>query len=469
MFGIRIDNEWADVRNMEPIKLSRWNSLFDFETVRGSLVNDFDLPFTSKNDKIFGWYRESGMRFPNRKYYCEKVVDGYVIERGFVELVDVTEEGYVVIFSQNLSEFFGEYQNVSLNKLPLGSEAVAVPVMAANHLTDKYCYPTVENPDFYGNNVQAGWNGKMNEWSGGVLNAHARVPMLFMRWFFEKMADLCGFTFGGDFFDTELYKRGVIFNTYSLDDVSEIHYANHLPEMTMVEFLLQLRRLLNLALYFDVNNRIMYAYMGNELMDRPTVLNWTTKVVPSRSRTPERNNRLRLDWELDQADNIMKRVPLPTGFDFYVTPETQYGFERFIGTKISTITVDGGVAKVEQIGVTPRFNQGGQKFGARLALWGGVVGGVPVVTNNHSGWNLAWSGANNLKDKCWSNYERLIANTSYKVVLAYLNAMDLSNIDWHNNVNAHHSVYIRNKEYYVSQVECQLPLEGLSQLYLVER
>ena len=91
MYGIKIDGVWADMSPGQTVKLMRWNSLFDFETVRGSLVNDFTIPFSPINDKLFGWFREPGMKYPNKQYYCEKIADGYVIERGFIELVDCNE------------------------------------------------------------------------------------------------------------------------------------------------------------------------------------------------------------------------------------------------------------------------------------------------------------------------------------------------------------------------------------------
>lgn len=476
MYGIKIDGVWADLSPGQTVKLMRWNSLFDFETVRGSLVNDFTLPFSPINDKLFGWFREPGMKYPNKQYYCEKIADGYVIERGFIELVDCTETEYVVIFTQNLSEIFGEYQNVLLNKLPLGGVSlVGTPTMAANHLTDVLCWPTVANSAFYGTNVQAGWNGKMNEWvTSATLSDHARVPMLFLRWVFERIGVLCDFRFEGDFFDSEVFKRAVVYNCFSLDDATTITYANHLPEMTIPELIKELRKLFNLAIYFNVNSRTMFAYFGNEILTRPTVLNWTKKIVPSASRTPERLNRIKLDWELDQGDTVMKRVPLPAGFDFYQTSETQRGFVFEIVSKISTVAVVAGVATVEQIGATPRFNQGGAKFAPRIALWNGVVGGVPTISNvcadtNFGNWNIAWSGANNLKDKCYSNYEVFRKSTSSKVVLADLTALDLHQIDWHNNVHAHHSVFVKGKEYFVASVETLLPLNGRTQVVLWEK
>jgi hypothetical protein len=468
-FEIRIDNVRVDLKPKQSIRLNRYNPLFDFSGIVGSVVNDFALPFTPINDKLFGWFREAQMKFPNRQYYCEKRADGYIIERGFIELVDCTESEYIVSFTMNLSEVFGDYQQTSLNKLPMGVDAAPIIVKAANHLTDKYCWPTVANASFYGTNTQAGYNGKMNDWSGGGINANARVPMFFLAYVFERIGELCNFTFSGSFFDSDVFKRAVVYNTYSLDDVSTIIYENHLPDLTVRELILELRKLFNLSIFFDVRKRNMRAEFSDEVLERATSLNWTTKVTPTNARTPWRQNRLELDWSLESGDKVMKRSPLPTGFDKYLTAETQTGSIFPVKTAISTIQVESGLATVEQTGISPRFDQSGGSFAARIGFWGGVVADVPILTNEYGGYKLAWSGAGNIQEKFWAKTENLFSGTSTKSVIANLNAIDLHRIDWHNNPNAVHSIYIRGKEYYIASVETLLPLQGVSKLELWDK
>lgn len=451
--------------HQQTIKLARYNSLLDHFTVRGSVIHDHTMPFTPTNDKIFGYYRHNTMALPNRQNYAEYSIAGYILERGFMNIVDCTETDYVVAFTQNLSEFFGKYQNELLSNMPFGSEAIGSPVKAPDHLTAKYGYPTINDALFYGTNTQSGWSQKINEWSGATLNANARCPQLFLRWVFEKIAELAECQFDGDFFQTELYKRGVLINTYSLDDATSITFANHLPEMTITDFIFAFRRAFNLAMYINVQTRTISLRLADNLLAQPTTLNWTSKVLPNNSRKPELANRLQLDWELDQADAQMKGLPLPTGFDKYTAPETQYGTIYEIKTKLSTIPMVGGTATIEQIGITNRFGQGNNKFSLRLGLWAGNS----VVTNTHSGYLLAFSGANNIRDKFWVNFEKFRAKTAAKKVIANLNALDLQKINWHNNPEAEQSIYILSKAYYVHSVSPLLPLQGLAELELYEK
>ncbi|AWL07991.1 hypothetical protein HME7025_00106 [Aquirufa nivalisilvae] len=475
MFGIRINNEWVDLSpsmsdGQSPIKLSRYNSLFDFEGISGSQVNDFSVPFTPKNDEIFGWFRLPQIKYNYQEYYCEKVADGYIIERGYVTIVNCTESEYVLTFSQNLSEIFGVYHNMPMNQFPLGIVPIA-PIKDANHLTDAICWPTVDNNLFYGTNTLAGFTGKMNSWSGLTLNDIARVPMVFLRHFFEQLANRCSFKFKGTFFTSDIFKRMVFVNTQSIDFKYEIFLEDHLPaDLTISEFIKELRKLLNLAIYFDITNRIMYAYWGNELLDKPVRRNWTKKVTPSTARTPELANRLELDWELDSNDNLFKPniyYPLPTGFSKYQSNATGEIFQ--IKSKISTIVEVSGTAIMEQIGISSRFNQTGSKFSPRIAFWKGLVYDDPTISNAMDGLTLGFVGSNPIITKCYWNYEKLRRNTCYKTVIADLNAIDLYAIDWHNNPDADHAVFIDGKEYYITQVEVLLPLQGVSKLYLMEK
>jgi hypothetical protein len=465
MDQLYIDGQRANVHPTQTIKLTRHNSLLDHFTVRGSVVNDHAMPFTPINDKIFGYYRHSAMSLPNKQYYAEYSADGYILERGFMNIVDCSESDYIVSFTQNLSEFFGKYQNELLSNMPFGGEAIGVPVKLTNHLTAKYGYPTINNSAFYGTNSQSGFNGKINEWSGSDLNPNARVPMLFFRYIFEKIGEITNCQFDGDFFETELFKNGILINTFSLDDATDIIFANHLPEITITELLFSLRKLFNLAMYINVNTRTISLKIAENLMNQPTTLNWTHKVIPNNSRKPELSNRLQLDWELDQNDTQMKGLPLPIGFDKYIAPETQYGTIYEVKSKMSTIAMVSGIATMEQIGNSSRFSQGSNKFGLRMALWEGDS----VISNNHSGYNLAWAGINNIHDKFWKSFEQFRAKTAYKKVIANLNAIDLQNINWHNNPNSQHCIYILGKIFLIYSIAMLIPLQGLCELEIYEK
>lgn len=461
MFEITIDGQKADLKVGESVVLERHNPLLNFDTIPGAIVNDFELPFSPKNDRIFDFAVHPQTRFTKRSYYCEKKAEGVVIEKGTIELLDI-QDNYIAAFSSNLSEFFGDYQRIMLNKLPLGSETIPVsPEKNPNYLTAKYCWPTILNAEFYGTEVQAGWNGKMNEWAGSGLNANARVPMLFFRFVMDKLATLCNFTYSGTFVDSAIFKRVIVYNTFSLDDATSISYANHLPELSVIDFFLELRKLLNLRITLNPASRVVSIDFGDAYFAKAAKLDWTTKAVPTKSRSPIRDNRLELDWDIDSNDGILKVVP--ADFDVYRTAGD--GFLFPIKSAFSTLQKDaGGFSITRQKGITPRFAQGGEKFAPRLLFWNDNS----IATNEHDIYRLAMHGTNSIPKRFWANFENFRLNTAYKINPISLNAVDVAAINWV-EPDTQNVVYIKGKEYMIDYLKVILPLEGVAEIGVYER
>jgi hypothetical protein len=451
MFQIRIEGYPVQTPPDQRVQLEKFNPAFDFGQIRGSKTTDFSLPVVPVNQKIFGWYENPQMGFNNQVMKCEKYADGQFIEKGFVALRDATNFSYNVYFTQNLGEIFGPYQSVLLNLLPLGSEPVPTPSPEADHLVDKYCWPTIINPSFY---------GAINDFDTESLefNPNARVPMLYLRFIFERLADLCDFTFTGDFFTHPVLARLIIYNTFSLDDATELTYANHLPELTIPDLLKELRSLFNLYLEFDVSRRILRIDFTEDVMALPTKINWTAKASPTHKRTPVLNSRLELDWDLDSGDELMKIIPWQ--FVKYQSPSS--GDLYKIKSKFSSLISDPetGLAKVQQVGITPRFNQLNQRFAPRLLFWNGTIDNVPNATNAHESYKLTWHGENNLKEKFWTRFEAWRANTFRLSKPVLINAADLA--AW----NFRNKVHINGVNYYVDSLTPSLPIDGPTTLEL---
>lgn len=453
MYQLRIDGYPVQTPPDIRVTLEKYNPAFDFGQIRGSKTTDFSLPVVPVNQKIFAWYENPQMGFNNQVLKAEKYADGQLIEQGFVALREATNSIYTIYFTQNLGEIFGPYQSVLLNLLPLGSEPVPTPSPEADHLVDQYAWPTVINPSFYGTNIQEGYSGAMNDYDPetGLFNPHARVPMLYLNFVLKKVADLCGFTFTGDFFTHPVLSRLIIYNTFSLDDAAQLTYANHLPELTIPDLLKELRNLFNLYLDFDVTRRILRIDFNEDLMALPTKINWTGKANPFHKRTPVLTTRLQLDWHLDAGDELMKIIP--EDFLKYQSPSSGDLYE--IKSKFSSLVSDPetGLARAQQAGITPRFNQLNQKFGSRLLLWNGTEDGIPKATNAHGEYRLAWHGANNLKVKFWQRFEAWRANTFKLSKRILLNAGDLA--AW----NFKSKVHINGVDYYVDSLTPSLPID----------
>lgn len=461
--GIRI--EWSS-RNK--IRLDRFNPMFDYETIQGSRVADFTIPFSPSADKLFNWYYLPQSQYKPIEYYTEKYAYGELIERGIVYLVDVNNDGYVVAFTQNLGEFFGDYQTVMLDKLPFGSEEIpAILVANPDISTAKYVFPSIRNSSFYGTESALWYNGIVNEYSGGNYVAGVtKTPLLFVRFLFDKMAILSNFSYEGEFFTSEFFKRIIIYNTFSLDDLTAIEYANHLPtDITFPQLLIELRKLFNVVFFFDVQRRVITGKFVRTLMNQPTKLNWTGKIAPSKNRTPLLNNRLSLNWELESNDELMKVTPI----DFLKYDSIGTGILFELKTKISTLNVSEGLAITKQVGISKRLAQGANSFKTRILFWNGMASGIPTATNTYGDVRLAWHGTNNLVDRFWAETQDWRSRTSMKPVLANISATDLAILDWHSRNGENICLHSYGKDYYIANLKAQLPLTDAVELELWER
>jgi hypothetical protein len=457
MFLIKIDGHRADWQKGLSVRLNRKNPIFEFDSITGNLVNDFLLPFSPTNDKLFGHFYNPQSQFLDKDYICEKYVDGQLIEHGTIQLKETTQNGYQVIYVQNFGEFFGDYQFVSLNNIDFGTESVRILPKSINHLTDKYCFPQIKNTGFYGANPVAGYNGIVNS-----LATSPQTPMLFLKFLFEKIAEKCNCTFDGEFFEHEAIQRLILYNTFALDGDSNIRFQNHLPQITIPELLKELRKLFNLGIFINLQNRTITIRFADELLSKDTKLNWTNKVVPSTQRSPLFANRLELDWQLESNDDMMKVVP--NDFKKYETSQENIrrGTLFSVKSKFSSLEIDPdtGLSVVVHAGITTTNNQKNNGFSPRLLFWNGIVKNKATATNTYGSYRLAWHGPNNLKSNFWSKYESFRSQTCSRKMMCILNANDLAQIDFHRRKGETLAVHIKGRDYYIDEVATPLPLEG---------
>jgi hypothetical protein len=253
----------------------------------------------------------------------------------------------------------------------------------------------------------------------------------------------------------------IVYNTFSLDDATSISYANHLPELSVIGFFLELRKLLNLRITLNSATRVVSIDFADQYFAQSAKLDWTTKAVPTKSRSPIRDNRLELNWNIDTNDGVLKVVP--TDFDVYRTAGE--GFLFSVNSAFSTLQKDAsGFSITSQKGVTPRFAQGGEKFAPRLLFWNNNS----IATNDHDIYRLALRGTNNIPSRFWANFEQFRLNTAYKTTPVNLNAVDVAAINWA-EPNAENVVYIKGKEYIIDYLKVILPLEGVAEIGVFER
>lgn len=456
--------------------LERYNPVFDFGTVQGSKVYRFTVPFSKINDRLFQYASDPQSVADPKVYYTEKIADGDMIEKGYTYLEKITATGYEISFGSNLGDFFGDYQNVPLNLLPLGSEVLpgSLAVMPAEKLDSgelQYCLPTILNSQYYGTNVVSGFAGKVNEYaSGAYLATSPIVPHLSLHWVLRQLGALCGFRVQGEFMDDAAAKRLVIYNTFALSGTT-MEYRNHLPaDLTVRTLFLALKfPPFGITSFFDVQRRIITLKYTDGLLATPTRLDVTARTVPPVYPGNILDRRIELDWDLDGDDGLMKTVPAV--MEKYTSDPYNNETLFTLKGKFSTLLMDAGTGMpiTEQNGITALTGQMEKKFKPRLLYWHGLVSGQPIAKNEYGTQRLSFHGTNNLRDTFWKRFEAFRGSTFPASPYVMLNSSELARLDFHRTAGTEMAVHIRGVDYFVQQIKAALPLSNYSQLEVYKR
>ena len=456
MLDIRIDGQPTDLKPSTKLILERFNPMLEFSTVQGSRVYDFELEDTPTNRRLMGYADNPQQPTFRRRFFCEKYIDGNLIEQGYARIREVNN-GYKLFFTQDLGNIFGDYQDRLLSQLTeLGTVPLAIPVAGADFLTAAYCWPTILNPSYYGNAAVSGFAGRINDYSLTTQSyaEHGRVPMLFVKWVLNRFGQLTGWRFKGSFWNSPLFSRLLFYNLYSTDGQTNLIYSNHLPDVTAGGLLIEMRKLFNLWLDFDVRNRVCTIDLVDEVLALPAILNWTERANPANLRITDQNGRIELGYDLSGNDATVK--PTPAAMDVYQTATTaanQDGVLLSIKSRFSTLLTDPatGLAMTDQVGYSPLNKDSKPGNDApRFLLWNGIVAGRPTATNADSGQSLLWHGPGNLADTYWHRFETFRTNTFLLRKRLALTPADLATF------NYRHKVHIQGVNYIVGDIKASL-------------
>jgi hypothetical protein len=425
----------------------RKSPIFTRDLVIGDYSNEFNLPFTVKNDTFFNFFRHNQASSRLSKIYCEQYVDTNLQSKGYL-LPLSTEDGYRVSYSSNLQEVFGIYRSMPLNQIDFGT--ITIPssltsTLANTWTTGGFVFPTISSPQYYQNPV-SGYNGKFNDYNEGYL-ASPVVPMFFVRKVLALITTLTGYTFGIDFSDMDTW---IIYNTFDVDGQASCLIQNHLPDLNLGEFVIELAKMTNSALFFDVIAKKITFKKRTTIFTGETTLNWSNKVGKF-YKVPVYTSGIQVSFALDTDDATTKLNNAI--FDYYLTANSDENIEK-IDLKFSTLIVDNGFAHTLQNGITT--DQPDKSFGAKLLIWA-VASGSPKALPTYGDYDFSLLNSGNgliakyyaLEEQFWKKTHRV-----ERIPLS-LNSVDLSS--W----SPEKKVYINGINYLFDEITC--PLHDLSQ------
>lgn len=454
-YVVKINDTAVDLPPNSKVQLMLPNPHLLYERIEGPKANFPSLPFTPTNQQAFAFWQEPQAGGALQEYRCSQYYSAEMVADGYFYLADASESGgFSGAFATKLGQFFGDIQNTKISEINWGSIALPGVLTPVVQVSGKIaiCFPTIINATYYGQNAYA---GRMNDYTLGAYTVTGpRVPMVFLSYLFNLIEAATGTTIDGDFINDATWQQAIWYNTRALDGATTVTLANHLPELTIVELFLEIRKLVNLSFTFNTITKRLTIDFWDACLKLPTLKDWTPKAVKGGNKIPEFNTRIQLSYDLDSNDALQKNRPADVAD--YLTAETadvQSGIAK-LSCKISPLLVDAGtgLATAQQVGATTTYGQQANKFSPRLLFWNGIVSGFPRALPTLNTTSLFWNGANGLATKYWSQTETVRKRQFYLKKSFVLNEADIATLDMKRKI------HVDGVNYLIAQLNVELPL-----------
>ena len=220
--SIIVNGEIVDIYSMEKLNLRINNLVFDpvaIQTKTGEYSFSFELPATSKNNKIFNYANNSAkLNKFNTKYDCEVITDGLCIFNGTLRLTDTQTRNYkcnlVNIKIYNVEEIF---QDMVMSDLVWEVDFNGTnTINGVNNWMDSGYYFPLACYGAFQKDPKASYNGEIYEYSDlltiDCYNSwywESFHPSLSLLEVVKRLFRQKGYTVTGDIFNDEVMK-----NTY---------------------------------------------------------------------------------------------------------------------------------------------------------------------------------------------------------------------------------------------------------------
>lgn len=433
-----------------------------YDSIPGSTATLPSFPAVRINRAVFGYFEEPQSGSESTEYLFQQFWNGELIREGFLLLTEASlEGGYKGTYTDKLGLFFGEYQNLSLRELDLGTLTMPAPLTPTlGDIDGLACaFPTIVDDAFFGTNGGAvGYTGRINDYAGSAYRSGPKVPQFFAGWVLKKIGALTGIAISGDFFSHPQWSQLLLVNLREAE-TSTIEVRNHLPDLSLVGFLLELRKIPNLRLTLDPVGRSLRVDFWEADLAAPVARDWTAKAVVGQVKKTEPNTRISLSMALDGNDALAK--DRPAALADYLSPETgSRGGIAKLPLSFSTMLVDeaSGLAACRQEGQTSQFGQESKTWAPRLLFWHGKTDGLPRALPSMAELSLFPAA---LAATSWRETIALRARMFYLQKELTLNETDLAKLDFSKKY------HIEGMDYLIAQLSVTVPIRGVTTALLI--
>ncbi|MCE7061253.1 hypothetical protein [Dyadobacter sp. CY343] len=432
------------------------------------------FPAVRTNRAVFNYWEEpqAGSYLPEMHY--AHFENGELIKEGFYLLTEASfDTGYKGAFTDKLGLFFGKFQNVSLQQIDFGTLPLTAPVLpemvdelATDGIAKICCFPTIVNESFYGANGGAiSYGGRINDFlqtdpeaSGSYIDSPV-VPQFFANWILKRIAQVTGTKIIGSFLTHPVWSKLILANLREVE-TEDIVVKNHLPAFSVVQFIMELRKIANLKFDFNSVEKTLRIDFWEDSLQSVTKFDWSEKATYGEPKTPENNTRLQLRMVVDGNDAMAKDKPAELAD--YLSEEVQ-GTRNGIATldfRFSTMLIDPltGLAVCKQEGQTSQFAQDAKPWGPRLLFWHGVVDLYPRALPTLEGISLFPAS---LATTSWKETIALRKRSFYLRKDFTITETDIAKLDFSAKY------HINGVDYIIAQLNVGVPIRGVATALLI--
>ncbi|WP_254561796.1 hypothetical protein [Dyadobacter diqingensis] len=461
---IRLNGFEVYVPSKESVAYQLVNPHLLYDTIPSSQATIPVFPAVRTNRAIFDYWEEpqAGAYLPEMHY--EHFFNGELIREGYFILTEASlQTGYKGAFTDRLGLFFGDYQNLSLQQIDFGTIPLPVsltPVVNDHENAPTCCFPTIVNENFYGaNGASIFYAGKVNDYQNGDYVFSPVVPQFFVCWVLKKIGQITGTKITGSFLDHPIWSKLILVNLREVEAHS-VTVKNHLPNFSIVQFILELRKISNLKFTFNSVEKSLKIDFWEDALSAPTVRDWSAKGTMGENKTPENNTRIRLSMSVDSNDALAKDKP--AAFADYISPEvagTSNGIAP-MDFKFSTLLADvvSGLPICKQEGQSSQFAQDAKAWAPRLLFWHGLSGARPLALPSMGGISLFPA---DLAQTTWKETIALRQRQFYLSKDFTINETDIAQLDFSKKY------HIDGVDYIIAQLNVGVPVRGVATALLL--
>lgn len=461
---IRLNGFEVFVPSKQSINYQLVNPHLQYGTIPSSEASIPIFPAVRTNRAIFDYWEEpqAGSYLPEMHY--EHFENGELIREGYFLLTDASSEtGYKGAFTDRLGLFFGDYQNLSLQEIDFGTIPLPIPLtpVVNDHGNDQAaCFPTIINENFFGaNGGTVFYAGKINDYQDGEYIFSPQVPQFFVNWILKKIGEITGTKITGSFLTHPVWSKLILANLREVE-TGLINVKNHLPNFSIVQFILELRKIPNLKFDFNSVEKSLTIDFWQDSLLAPTQRDWSTKATFGENKIPETNTRIQLSMNVDSNDALAKDKP--GKFADYISPEvigTGNGIAK-MPMEFSTMLADpvSGLPMCKQEGQTSQFAQDAKPWAPRLLFWHGLTETYPLASPQMEDISLFPA---DLAQTTWKETIALRQRQFYLTKDFIINEADIAMLDFSKKY------HVDGVDYIIAQLNVGVPVKGVALALLI--